>query len=134
MFLLIFANLSSCTVPEHDIDIRIQSLEAEVASLRLENANLKTENDLLKQWWILPTETTEIEGTGIFWDNTTFSEWSNQSCIQTAEAVFIQQGNTECKNQGYTDIDIQNGECTISIEVIEKLQAQKKQNISQCNP
>lgn len=132
--ILVLGLLAWCTwIPEHDQDIHIQNLETEIQKLKTENANLRVENDLLKQWW-LPPESQVSDLWWMFWDDTTFTEWSNAWCIREAEIVFLSAGNTECSRLWYTDTDIQEGKCKLWSEFIQKIQKQKEQSINQCNP
>jgi chromosomal replication initiation ATPase DnaA len=126
--------LSSCSlIPEPDIDLRVQSLEQEIKKLQQENTQLREELTLIQAGSVSRDFSNMNAPDSNLPDGMTFEESKpNKECLQKVQDDFIEAGNKQCRQLGYSDEDIKNKKCKLSQKLIKALSDKRLKDELSC--
>jgi hypothetical protein len=118
--------LSGCTLPITGTQDAMEALRQENTALKTENATLREENMLLRAGG----DPSTLQS--LFGGDTTYTEWSYNSCMQDAHAAYISAGTEYCKKSGYSTGDILANKCQLDNSIIQELQMTESGAQAEC--
>lgn len=127
---------SSCSVDWHDEkDAKIAELQKIIEEQKIENQKLKDEINTLGSsvGWDKFSQATLWDGVSAP-EDMTFSETSSKDCIEKAQAEFMEAGNKQCEQMGFTKEDMLARKCKLPKTFIDVIQKKLQDAELSCGP
>ncbi len=129
--------LTSCSINRQDEkDAKIRELEQLVEQQKTEIEKLNDEMILLKSWIGSKnfSDGLGMQSNVATPEDMTFKETSSKDCIEKARKEYMDAGNKQCEQMGFTKADMAARKCKLTKEFIDVIQKKLQDDELACGP